>query len=167
MLSTCAGINIYSQSPDLSEVMRKSLRFVPGGACAITAPSNTRKNLSTPSSAGPIFAPSGIFTRHMLNSAPFICGEARYAAEHLESHPGSPHQTRLSGVMTECDASCLLLVNPGSPSPRGLGFITSGYPSGDESTLARLDGIWANRLQGAFPFAKGRARNRCSGGKMR
>ena len=58
--------------------------------------------------------------------------------------------------MTECDASCLLLVNPGSPSPRGLGFITSGYPSGDESTLARLGGIWADRLQGAFPFAKGR-----------
>ena len=155
MLSACAGINIYSQSPDLSGVMRKYLPFSARIPSKTTAPSNTRKNLSTPSSAGPISAPSGIFTRHMLNSAPFICGEVRYAPEQWESHPGSPHQTRLSGVMTECDASCLLLVNPGSPSPRGLGFITSGY------------GIWADRLQGAFPFARKVARNRCRRGKMR
>ena len=140
-LAMSGGIYRYSpctSSPDLT-----ALRRMCSPSVVAMPPSTTMTKRSTPRSAGPARAPSGILTRHIVNSAPFICGEARYAPEHLGSHPGSPHHTRDSGVMTAWSASFLLRVRPGSPSPRGLGCITSGYPVRVSSTLGLLDAIWS------------------------
>ena len=126
-----------TSSPDSTALRRRAFSVM----AAAMPPSTTKMKRSTPGSAGPEHAPSGILTRHIVNNAPFICGEARYAPEHLGSHPGSPHHTRDSGVMTAWSGSFLLRVRPGSPSPRGLGCVTSGYPVRASSTLGLLDAI--------------------------